>query len=221
MMKIQQLLDAGVHLGHQAKRWNPKMLPYLYTQRMGIHIIDLVQTAHLLNQACEILTAQVSEGKRILFVGTKPQASIVVEEQATRCGEFFIHQRWLGGLLTNWTTVQSRLQRWRQLLEAKFDHLTKKEASALKRELNQLNRQMRGIQHMDQLPNLVIVVDPNKENTAVLECRKLGIFTIGLVDTNADPEAVDLAIPANDDAIASIQLILSCLADAILKAKKL
>jgi small subunit ribosomal protein S2 len=221
MMKIQQLLEAGVHLGHQAKRWNPKMLPYLYTQRMGIHIIDLVQTAHLLNQACETLTVQVSEGKRVLFVGTKPQASVVVEEEATRCGEFFINQRWLGGLLTNWTTVQSRLKRWRELLEADMDHLTKKEASALRRELNQLNRQMRGIQNMDQIPDIVIVVDPNKENTAVLECHKLGILTIGIVDTNADPESVDLAIPANDDAIASLQLILSCLADAILKVKSI
>jgi small subunit ribosomal protein S2 len=200
---------------------NPKMLPYLYTQRMGIHIIDLVQTAHLLNQACETLTVQVSEGKRVLFVGTKPQASVVVEEEATRCGEFFINQRWLGGLLTNWTTVQSRLKRWRELLEADMDHLTKKEASALRRELNQLNRQMRGIQNMDQIPDIVIVVDPNKENTAVLECHKLGILTIGIVDTNADPESVDLAIPANDDAIASLQLILSCLADAILKGKSI
>nr|YP_009396401.1 ribosomal protein S2 [Polysiphonia scopulorum]ARW65587.1 ribosomal protein S2 [Polysiphonia scopulorum] len=220
---LEELLEAGVHFGHQARRWNPKMFPYIYTERNGIHIIDLVQTAQLLNEACEFVKKSAHEGKTFLFLGTKRQAAGIVEQEAIRSNSFYINQRWLGGMLTNWVTIKARVDRLNQLekkdKDGLIDNLPKKEASVVRKELERLRKHLTGIKDMKNLPDLVIVVDQKKETTAIQECIKLGIPTIGILDTNCNPEIVDVPIPANDDAIRSIKLILSKISDSILEGK--
>lgn len=221
IVTLAELLEAGVHFGHQAKRWNPKMFPYIYTERNGIHIIDLVQTAQLLTEAYSFLEKASEEKKTILFVGTKRQAAGIIAQEATRCGAFYINRRWLGGMLTNWITIKSRVDRLK-LLEQQdtsgmMDQLPKKEASIARKELEKLQIQLGGIKNMENLPDVVVIVDQKREITAIQECMKLGIPTIGILDTNCNPQLVDIPIPANDDAIRSIKLIVSKLADAIYK----
>ena len=219
IVTLSELLEAGVHFGHQSKRWNPKMFPYIYTERNGIHIIDLVQTSQLLTETYELVKNAIHQGKKLLFLGTKRQASSIIKQEAVRCGAYYVNQRWLGGTLTNWTTIKSRVERLRELenmeMTSSINHLSKKEAILLKKELYKLRRYLDGIKHMKQLPDIVVIVDQKRESTAVQECLKLGILTIGLLDTNCDPELADIPIPANDDAIRSIQLIIGRIADAV------
>lgn len=221
IVTLAELLEAGVHFGHQSKRWNPKMFPYIYTERNGIHIIDLVQTAQLLTEAYKFLEKATEEKKKVLFVGTKRQAAGIISEEAQRCGAFYINQRWFGGMLTNWVTIKSRVERLKDLeyKEASgiLAELPKKEAAIIRKELEKLRKNLGGIKNMQELPDVVVIVDQKKESTALQECMKLGIPTIGILDTNCNPELVDIPIPANDDAIRSIKLIISKLTDAIYK----
>nr|YP_009122212.1 30S ribosomal protein S2 [Vertebrata lanosa]AJH65970.1 30S ribosomal protein S2 [Vertebrata lanosa] len=223
IVSLEELLEAGVHFGHQSRRWNPKMFPYIYTERNGIHIIDLVQTAHLLNDACNFVKQCSKEGKTFLFLGTKRQAAGIIEREAIRSDSFYINQRWLGGMLTNWITIRSRVERLNELEQKDnnglIDVLPKKEASVVRKELERLRKHLNGIKYMKNLPDLVIVVDQRKETTAIQECIKLGVPTICMLDTNCNPEIVDVPIPANDDAIRSIKLVLSKISDAILEGR--
>lgn len=222
-LSLSELLEASVHFGHQARRWNPRMFPYIYTERNGIHIIDLVQTAQLLTEACNLVKDFSSDGKKFLFLGTKRQAAGIVAEQAVRSNSFYVNQRWLGGMLTNWVTIRSRVERLKaiekQEISGLIDKLPKKEAATLRRELGKLKKHLDGIKGMRKLPDIVIVVDQKRESTAIQECIKLGIPTICILDTNCNPDLVDIPIPANDDAIRSIKLILSKIADAILEGQ--
>lgn len=223
IISLDELLEAGTHFGHQARRWNPKMFPYIYTERNGIHIIDLVQTAQLLTDAYNFVYNRSSEGKKFLFLGTKRQASNIIEEEATRSGSFYINQRWLGGMLTNWTTIKSRVERLKKL-EAEEDEglinkLPKKEAAIIYKELSKLRKHLSGIRHMKRLPDIVFIVDQQRETTAIRECIKLNIPTICILDTNCNPDIVDIPIPANDDAIKSIKLVVSKIADAIVEGQ--
>ena len=216
---LSELLDAGVHFGHQASRWNPKMFPYIYAEQNGIHVIDLIQTSRLLTYAQEYVQRNAQDNKTFLFVGTKRQAANIIAEEAKKCGAFYVNNRWLGGMLTNWTTVQTRVTYLKEL-DAKeesgeLDLLPKKEAALLRREHEKLRQNLEGLKGMTQIPDIVIIIDPKRENTAVLECRKLGIPVISILDTNCDPNLVDIPIPANDDAVKSIKLILSKIADGI------
>jgi small subunit ribosomal protein S2 len=224
IVTLGELLDAGVHFGHQASRWNPKMFPYIYAEQNGIHVIDLVQTARLLTHAYEYVRKASNENKTFLFVGTKRQASAIIAEQAKKCDAFYINNRWLGGMLTNWSTVQTRVEYLKELdkkeMDGEFERLPKKEAALLRREHDKLRQNLDGIKTMAQIPDIVIVVDPKRENTAILECRKLGIQIISILDTNCDPNLVDIPIPANDDAVRSIKLVLSTLSDGIIAGKK-
>jgi small subunit ribosomal protein S2 len=219
VVTLAELLEAGVHFGHQARRWNPKMFPYIYAERNGIHIIDLVQTSQLLTNACDYARKASEEGKKFLFVGTKRQAASVISQEAERCGAAYVNQRWLGGILTNWFTIRTRVERLRDLEQQEengyLDQLPKKEAASLRRELEKLRKNLNGIKKMKRLPDLVIVVDQKRESTAVQECIKLKIPVISILDTNCDPDLTDIPIPANDDAIRSIKLIVSKLADSI------
>jgi small subunit ribosomal protein S2 len=223
VITLGELLDAGVHFGHQASRWNPKMFPYIYAEQNGIHVIDLVQTARLLTCAYEYVQKASQEKKTFLFVGTKRQASPIIEEEAKRCNSYYINHRWLGGILTNWSTVQTRIEYLKELdkkeEEGILDLLPKKEAALLRREHDKLRQNIGGLKEMTQVPDVVIIVDPKRENTALLECQKLEIPIISILDTNCDPNLVDIPIPANDDAVRSIKLILSKLADGILQGK--
>nr|YP_010393526.1 ribosomal protein S2 [Gephyrocapsa muellerae]UPY84405.1 ribosomal protein S2 [Gephyrocapsa muellerae] len=224
VVTLGELLDAGVHFGHQASRWNPKMFPYIYAERNGIHVIDLVQTARLLTHAYEFVQKASQEKKSFLFVGTKRQAASIIAEEAQRCGSHYVNNRWLGGILTNWSTVQKRVEYLKEL-DAKeedgtLDRLPKKEAAFLRREQEKLSHNLRGLINMTQIPDIVILVDPKRETTALLECRKLGIPIISILDTNCDPNLVDIPIPANDDAVRSVKLIISTLADGILEGKQ-
>ena len=223
IVTLSELLESGVHFGHQAKRWNPKMFPYIYTERNGIHIIDLVQTAQLLSEAYDFVKSCSSEGKKFLFLGTKRQAAEIIAQEAIRSEYYYINQRWLGGMLTNWVTIKSRVNRLKELeLKDKtgiINTLPKKEASVTRRELEKLRKHLNGIKDMKKLPDIVIVVDQKRETTAIQECIKLGIPTICILDTNCNPEIVDIPIPANDDAIRSIKLIISRIADAIVEGK--
>nr|YP_009394957.1 ribosomal protein S2 [Polysiphonia stricta]ARW63519.1 ribosomal protein S2 [Polysiphonia stricta] len=223
IVSLEELLEAGVHFGHQSRRWNPKMFPYIYTERNGIHIIDLVQTAQLLNDACQFIKKSAHEGKTFLFLGTKRQAAGIVEQEAIRSNSFYVNQRWLGGMLTNWVTIKARVARLNQLEKKDKDgfinSLPKKEAAMIRKELDRLRKHLSGIKNMKALPDLVIVVDQKKETTAIQECIKLGIPTICMLDTNCNPEIVDVPIPANDDAIRSIKLVLSKISDSILEGK--
>ena len=222
-ISLSQLLEAGGHFGHKAYRWNPKMFPYIYTERNGIHIIDLVQTAQLLSEAYDFVKSCSSEGKKFLFLGTKRQAAEIIAQEAIRSESYYINQRWLGGMLTNWVTIKSRVNRLKELeLKDKtgiINTLPKKEASVTRRELEKLRKHLNGIKDMKKLPDIVIVVDQKRETTAIQECIKLGIPTICILDTNCNPEIVDIPIPANDDAIRSIKLIISRIADAIVEGK--
>nr|QCI06166.1 ribosomal protein S2 [Dicranema revolutum] len=223
VVSLSELLEAGVHFGHQAKRWNPKMFPYIYTERNGIHIIDLVQTAQLLTEAYEFIKDCSSKGKKFLFLGTKRQAAGIIEQEALRSNSYYVNQRWLGGMLTNWITIKSRVERLKELEEQEtngtISQLPKKEASIIRKELYKLKKHLYGIKSMKELPDLIIIVDQKRETTAIQECIKLGIPTICLLDTNCNPEIIDIPIPANDDAIRSIKLVISKIADAILEGQ--
>ena len=221
---LSELLDAGVHFGHQASRWNPKMFPYIYAEQNGIHVIDLIQTSRLLTYAHDYVQKNAQNNKTFLFVGTKRQAANIIAEEAKKCGAFYVNNRWLGGMLTNWTTVQTRVAYLKELDEkeqsGELDSLPKKEAALLRREHDKLRQNLDGIKTMAQIPDIVIIVDPKRENTAVLECRKLGIQIISILDTNCDPNLVDIPIPANDDAVRSIKLVISTLSDAIITGRQ-
>ena len=216
---LAQFLDAGVHFGHKAYRWNPKMFPYIYTERSNIHILDLVQSAQLLKQANKYVRSEAEKNKTFLFVGTKRQASSLIAQEAKRCSSFYVNHRWLGGMLTNWVTLKSRIERLKTLEKEEadlvFDLLPKKEASLRKKELEKLRKHLNGIKDMPKLPDVAIIVDQKREITAVRECRKLGIPIVSILDTNCDPDLVDVPIPGNDDAVRSIKLILQSLTDSI------
>lgn len=224
-VSLSELLEAGVHFGHQSRRWNPKMFPYIYTERQGIHIIDLVQTAQLLNEANELIKNMAADDKTFLFVGTKRQAASIIEKEALRSNSFYINQRWLGGMLTNWDTIRSRVERLKSLEKQEesgvINQLPKKEAASLRKELSKLKKHLDGIKNMKKIPDIVIIVDQKREATAIQECMKLGITTLCVLDTNCNPDLVDIPIPANDDAIRSIQLIVSKIANAILEGRSL
>jgi small subunit ribosomal protein S2 len=217
-VKIAQLLKAGVHFGHKTPRWNPKMFPYIYMERNGIHILDLVQTSQLLQEACDFVQISAEQGKTFLFVGTKPQASEIVKQSALNADSFYVNHRWYGGLLTNWQTVKGRIQTLITLESQEkdiFPTLPKKESATLKKELNKLRVQLNGIKNMDTIPDIMIVVDQNYELTAVREAMKLDIPIISILDSNSDPDLIDIPIPGNDDAISSIKIILDALTESI------
>ena len=218
-INLAQLLEAGVHFGHKAYRWNPKMFPYIYTERNNIHILDLVQTAQLLKRANSYVAKAASEEKTFLFIGTKRQASAVIAQQANSCSSYYVNHRWLGGMLTNWVTLKSRIERLKDLeqqeVDGIFNLLPKKEASLRLKELEKLRKHLNGVKNMTKLPDVAIIIDQKREMTAIQECRKLGIPVISILDTNCDPDLVDIPIPGNDDAVRSIKLILSSLTDTI------
>ena len=222
-INLSQLLEAGVHFGHKAYRWNPKMFPYIYSEVNNIHILDLVQSASLLQEANVYLESAASQGKKFLFVGTKRQASSLIAQEAKRSNSFYVNHRWLGGMLTNWTTLKDRIE-WLKNLEQQeadniFNLLPKKEASLRRKELQKLRKHLDGIKNMDDLPDIAIIIDQKREMTAIRECRKLGIPIVSILDTNCDPDLVDIPIPGNDDAVRSIKLILKSLTDSIIKGK--
>ncbi|MGA7936010.1 MAG: 30S ribosomal protein S2 [Kovacikia sp.] len=223
VVSLAQLLESGVHFGHQTRRWNPKMDPYIYTSRNGVHIIDLVQTAQLMDQAYNYVRVASEQGKRFLFIGTKRQAAGIIAQEASRCGAYYVNQRWLGGMLTNWVTIKTRVERLKELERREetgaLDLLPKKEASVLRRELEKLQKYLGGIKAMRKVPDIVVIVDQRREYNAVQECQKLGVPIVSLLDTNCDPDVVDVPIPANDDAIRSIKLIVGRLADAIYEGR--
>ncbi|MEX2270862.1 MAG: 30S ribosomal protein S2 [Vicinamibacterales bacterium] len=217
---MKDLLEAGVHFGHQTKRWNPKMKPFIFGERNGIYIIDLGKTARLFKEAEQFVGQLAAEGKTVLFVGTKRQAQDAIAEEAQRCGMFFVNQRWLGGLLTNFTTIQRSLARLRELeamaTDGRYETITKKEIAKVEKEKRKLQKNLDGIRNMGKLPDAVFIVDTRKEKIAVDEARKLKIPVIGVVDTNCDPDEVDFIIPGNDDALRAIKLFASRIADAII-----
>jgi small subunit ribosomal protein S2 len=220
---LKDLLEAGVHFGHQTKRWNPKMKPYIFGERNGIYIIDLAKTARLYRDAEQFVSNLAADGRTVLFVGTKRQAQDAIAEEAQRAGMFFVNQRWLGGLLTNFTTIQRSLARLRDLeameTDGRYETLSKKEIAQLEKEKRKLQKNLEGIRHMARLPDALFVVDTRKEKIAVDEARKLKIPVIGVVDTNCDPDEVDFVIPGNDDALRAIRLFASKVADAILAGR--
>ncbi len=224
VISMKQLLEAGVHFGHQAKKWNPKMKKYIFTVRNDIHIINLEDTSVQADKAYFFIRDMVAAGKNVLFVGTKKQAQEAVEQDATRCGMYYINSRWLGGTLTNFKTIRSRIERLNKLNQmekvGEFELLPKKEVAILKQEREKLEKNLGGIKEMTELPGVVFVVDPKKEHIAVKEARALNIPIVGIVDTNCDPDDVDYVIPANDDAIRSVKLIVSAMADAVIEAKE-
>jgi small subunit ribosomal protein S2 len=216
---MKELLEAGVHFGHQTRRWNPKMKPYIFGKRNGIYIIDLQKTLRMFNQVAELVQQLAAEGKRILFVGTKRQAQEAIAEEAARCGEFYVTNRWLGGTLTNFVTLRTSIQRLKEVegrLNDESSQITKKERLRMEREREKMVKNLEGIRDMEELPDALFVVDPKKEDIAVSEANKLGIPVIAIVDTNCDPELIDYPIPGNDDAIRAIRLFASRLADAYL-----
>jgi len=222
-ISLSQLLEAGVHFGHKAHRWNPKMFPYIYSEVNNIHILDLIQSATLLKEANNYLENQAKDGKTFLFVGTKRQASTLIAQEAKRCESYYVNHRWLGGMLTNWTTVTQRIKRLRDLEKQEaggtFDLLTKKEVAVRRKELQKLRKHLEGIKTMKQLPDVAIIIDQKREMTAIAECRKLGIPVVSILDTNCDPDLVDIPIPGNDDAVRSIKLILQSLTDSIIQGQ--
>lgn len=223
-ISMKQLLEAGVHFGHQTKRWNPKMAPYIFTTRNGIHIIDLQKCVNKVDEAYNAISQIVKDGGTILFVGTKRQAQEAIKEEAIRCGEFYVDIRWLGGMLTNFKTIELRIKRLKDLErmenDGTFEKLPKKEVSLLKKEHDKLEANLGGIRDMKKLPSCVFVVDPKKEKLCVAEARKLGITVVGIADTNADPDELDYIIPGNDDAIRAVKLIVAKMADAVIEAKQ-
>ncbi|HWQ41839.1 MAG TPA: 30S ribosomal protein S2 [Desulfosporosinus sp.] len=224
VISMKQLLEAGVHFGHQTRRWNPKMARYIFTERNGIYIIDLQKTVKKVDEAYNFVRNLATEGGTMLFVGTKKQAQESVRDEATRCGMYFVNERWLGGMLTNFQTIQKRVDRLRVLekmeVEGVFDVLTKKEVSALRHEMEKLERFLGGIKTMKKLPDALFIVDPRKERIAVAEARRLHIPIVAIVDTNCDPDEIDVVIPANDDAIRAVKLLTSKMADAIIEGQQ-
>jgi small subunit ribosomal protein S2 len=222
-ISLSKLLEAGVHFGHKAYRWNPKMFPYIYSEVNNIHILDLVQSATLLKEANSYVQLASSEEKTFLFVGTKRQASTLIAQEAKRCNSYYVNHRWLGGMLTNWTTLTERIQRLKSLEQQEADNtfnlLTKKEATLRRKELQKLRKHLEGIKNMQNVPDIAIIIDQKREMTAIRECRKLGIPVISILDTNCDPDLVDIPIPGNDDAVRSIKLILKSLTDNIIIGK--
>ena len=224
VVAMKQLLEAGVHFGHQTRRWDPKMAEYIFQARNGIHIIDLQKTSKKLDEAYSFVKEQAEEGKTVLFVGTKKQAQECMKEAALKCGMYYVDQRWLGGMLTNFGTIKTRIQRLKDLEtmaeDGTFDVLPKKEVILLKKEMEKLEKNLGGIKDMEELPGVIFLVDPKKERIAILEAKKLGIPVVGLVDTNCNPEEVDYAIPGNDDAIRAVKLIADVMANAVIEGKQ-
>ena len=224
VVSLSDLLESGVHFGHQTRRWNPKMDEYIFTSRNGVHIIDLVQTARLLEEAYQYVRKASEGGKSFLFVGTKRQAAGIVAQEADRCGSYYVNQRWLGGMLTNWSTIKTRVERLKELERMESSGALalrpKKEGAMLRRELDKLQKYLGGIKTMRRIPDAVIIVDVRREYNAVQECQKLGLPIISLLDTNCDPDVVDVPIPGNDDAIRAIKLVVGRLADAIYEGSR-
>ncbi|MDO4432928.1 MAG: 30S ribosomal protein S2 [Aerococcaceae bacterium] len=224
VISMKQLLEAGVHFGHQTRRWNPKMKRYIFTERNGIYIIDLQKTVKLANEAYDYMREASADGGVVLFVGTKKQAQKAVEEHAKRAGQYYINHRWLGGLLTNWDTIQGRIRRLKAIEkmaeDGTFDVLPKKEVLEIRKEQERLEKFLGGIKDMPRIPDVIFIVDPRKERIAVQEARKLNIPIVAMVDTNCDPDEIDVVIPSNDDAIRAISLIAGALADAIIESNQ-
>ena len=224
VISMKQLLEAGVHFGHQTRRWNPKMAPYIYTERNGIYIIDLQKSVGKVDEAYKAMSDIAAEGGTILFVGTEKQAQDAIKSEAERCGMFYVNERWLGGMLTNFKTIQSRIARLKEIetmaADGTFEVLPKKEVIALKKEWEKLEKNLGGIKEMKKLPDAIFIVDPKKERICVQEAHTLGIPLIGIADTNCDPEELDYVIPGNDDAIRAVKLIVSKMADAVIEANQ-
>ena len=224
VISMKQLLESGVHFGHQTRRWNPKMAPYIFTDRNGIYIIDLQKTAQLIDKAYEFMMEVGKSGRPVLFVGTKKQATVAVKEEAERCGMYYVNERWLGGMLTNYKTIAQRIKRLGEIREMEndgtFEALTKKEVLKLKAQQAKLEKYLGGIENMKGMPAAMFVVDPKKEKIAVKEAQILGIPVVGIVDTNCDPDDVDYVIPANDDAIRAVRLITAKMADAVIEGRQ-
>ena len=224
VISMKQLLEAGVHFGHQTRRWNPKMAQYIFTERNGIYIIDLQKTVKKAEEAYKAMKEVAETGKPVLFVGTKKQAQEAIKEEAERCGMFYVNERWLGGMLTNHKTIQTRINKLRELErmenEGVFEVLPKKEVIKLRAEKEKLEKYLNGMKDMPELPGAMFVVDPRKENIAIQEAHRLGIPVIGIVDTNCDPEQLDFAIPGNDDAIRAVKLITGAMATAIIEGRQ-
>ena len=224
VVAMKQLLEAGVHFGHQTRRWDPRMAEYIFQARNGIHIIDLQKASKKIDEAYEFIKEQVEEGKTVLFVGTKKQAQDCMKDAAIKSGMYYVNQRWLGGMLTNFDTIQKRIQRLKDLEKMEedgtFDVLPKKEVILLKKEMEKLEKNLGGIKEMDKLPGVIFLVDPKKERIAILEAKKLNIPVVGIVDTNCNPEDVDYAIPGNDDAIRAVKLIMDVMANAVIEGRQ-
>ena len=224
VISMKQLLEAGVHFGHQTRRWNPKMAPYIFAERNGIYIIDLQKTVKKVDEAYTAVSDFINDGGEILFVGTKKQAQESMKEEAERCGMYYVNERWLGGMLTNFKTIRTRIARLKELEKMQedgtFDVLPKKEVAVLLHEKEKLDRNLGGIKEMTRIPDVMFVVDPRKEKIAIQEAHILGIPVVAIVDTNCDPEEVDYVIPGNDDAIRAVKLIASKIADAVIEAKQ-
>ena len=224
VVAMKQLLEAGVHFGHQTRRWDPRMAEYIFQARNGIHIIDLQKASKKIDEAYEFIKEQVEEGKTVLFVGTKKQAQDCMKDAAIKSGMYYVNQRWLGGMLTNFGTIQKRIQRLKDLeameQDGTFDVLPKKEVIILKKEMEKLEKNLGGIKDMDKLPGVIFLVDPKKERIAILEAKKLNIPVVGIVDTNCNPQDLDYPIPGNDDAIRSVSLIADVMANAIIEGKQ-
>ena len=224
VVAMKQLLEAGVHFGHQTRRWDPRMAEYIFQARNGIHIIDLQKTSKKLDEAYAFLKEQAEEGKTVLFVGTKKQAQDCMKEAAEKCDMYYVNQRWLGGMLTNFATIEKRIERLNQLEKMEedgtFEVLPKKEVILLKKEMDKLEKNLGGIKNMKEMPGVLFIVDPKKERNAILEAKKLNIPTIGLIDTNCNPDDVDYVIPGNDDAIRAVKLIADTMANAVIEGRQ-
>ena len=224
VISMKQLLEAGVHFGHQTRRWNPKMAPYIYTERNGIYIIDLQKSVGKVDEAYDAVRKCVEEGGKILFVGTKKQAQDSIRNEAERCGMYYVNQRWLGGMITNFKTIQSRIAQLKKIEameeDGTFDVLPKKEVIQLKKQQEKLEKNLGGIKEMEDVPDMIFVVDPRKERICVQEAHTLGIPLVGICDTNCDPEELDYVIPGNDDAIRAVKLIVSKMADAVIEGNQ-
>ena len=224
VISMKQLLEAGVHFGHQTRRWNPKMAPYIYTERNGIYIIDLQKSVGMVDDAYKAIADIAADGGTILFVGTKKQAQDAIQTEAERCGMFYVNERWLGGMLTNFKTIQSRIARLKEIeameADGTFDVLPKKEVIGLRHEMEKLEKYLGGIKDMPKMPGALFVIDPKKERIAIAEAKKLGIPVVATVDTNCDPDEIDFPIPANDDAIRAVKLLTGKMADAVLEGRQ-
>ena len=224
VISMKQLLEAGVHFGHQTRRWNPKMAEYIFTERNGIYIIDLQKTVKKVEEAYYFVREAAMNGEEVIFVGTKKQAQEAIKEEAERCGQYYVNSRWLGGMLTNFKTIKTRIDRLKRLEEQEkngtFDVLPKKEVIKLKKEMDKLQRDLGGIKDMKKAPTVMFIVDPRKEHNAILEAKRLGMTVVAIVDTNCDPDEVDYVIPGNDDAIRAVKLIAGKMADAIIESRQ-